>query len=380
MSVRVAKLTLRCAASVAVLLVLPACSVSYSLQAVGGQMQLVTGRQSVAELLQGDKLKPALRSRLELSQEVLDFAHTQMRLPDNDSYRAFMDTERPYVVWNVFAAPALSLQPRSWCFPVAGCVAYRGYFAEDNARRFAAGLADRGEDVFVGGVRAYSTLGRFRDPLLNTMLPLSDADFAALIFHELAHQLLYVKNDSAFNEAFASAVEQEGLRRWADASERTLPDRSGYESRTAEVRELLRNVRAELKRLYASELNEAEKLLRKQEVLDQVQETYSELEVRWRSGVPAGEKIRRPYAGLIRAGLNNASLAAVATYDNYVPAFQRLLVAACDYDLECFYAAARSMARMPKADRKRRLAEILADALRMDAIKNPAGPTGPTGS
>jgi predicted aminopeptidase len=296
-----------------------------------------------------------------------------MMLPDNGSYRSFYDTGRPFVIWNVFAAPEFSLAPRTWCYPVAGCIAYRGYFSEKRARRYAARLEQRGSDVFVGGVRAYSTLGRFRDPLLNTMVPLTEIDFAGLIFHELAHQLLYVQDHSAFNEAFATAVEREGLRRWAAARGLTAPDRTAYDRRREQVRLLLRGVRAQLGAVYSSDVGDERKRIRKQAILAQLKADYGELEAVWRAGADAREQLRLPYAGLVRAGMNNASLAAVATYDNYVPAFERLLVAACGRDLACFYDAVRVMARMSRPAREARMAGILADALRIAAAKNPAG-------
>ena len=145
---------------------------------------------------------------------IRDFASHELALPDNGSYRSYADVGRPYVVWNVVAAPEFSVEPKRWCYPVVGCVAYRGYFVEDRARRFAAGLPAKGFDVMVGGVAAYSTLGHFDDPILNTMMGWNDVELAAIIFHELTHQLLYVPNDASFNEALATTVEDEGVRRW----------------------------------------------------------------------------------------------------------------------------------------------------------------------
>src|SRR6185437_14397083 len=163
----------------------------------------------------------AVKARLTEVSAARDFASRELALPDNSSYRTYADVKRPYVVWNVVAAPEFSVRPRRWCFPVSGCVSYRGYFHERRARAFAANLASRGDDVQVDGVTAYSTLGHFADPVLSTMLRYGDPDLAGTIFHELAHQLIYIPGDSEFNESFAMTVEDEGLARWLRARGRS---------------------------------------------------------------------------------------------------------------------------------------------------------------
>jgi predicted aminopeptidase len=358
-------------ACLAGVVVLPACSVTYPLQAARGQLSLVNNREPVAELLAAAELVPAIRPRLEASRAILDFAHVVLLLPDNGSYRFYTDTGKPYVVWNVFAAPEFSLNPQRWCFPVAGCVAYRGYFAEAEARKFAARMSAAGYDVYVGGVRAYSTLGKFKDPLLNTMMSMSDAEFAGLIFHELAHQKLYVKDDSAFNESFATAVEEAGLSRWYADHAQELPDRSAYERRRREVIDMLKAARGELRRLYSKELPPDIKRANKQQILDDLPNRYAKLERRWRAELKPGAKYRRPYARCVAQGLNNASLSAVATYTDYVAAFERLLQAACADDLECFYTAARELGEMPADKRKARLEQLHADARRAQPYAYP---------
>jgi predicted aminopeptidase len=348
-------------------LFVPGCSIGYSFQAVSGQMKIVTSREPVDKLLATPDLDPGLRARLVLSQRVLEFAQAEILLPGNGSYRSYVDTGRPYVVWNVFAAPEFSLSPEAWCFPVAGCVAYRGYFKQQTAEKFAGKLKADGKDVHVAGIPAYSTLGWFRDPLLNTMLPMSDIAFAGLLFHELTHQVLYVKDHTAFNEAFATTVELEALRRWVDAEGVFMPNRAAGVERRDQVRELLRQLRRQLKKLYASDLSESAKRERKAAVFRDVHAEYETRADIWQanSTIP----VRKPYGALMAQGLNNASLAAIAAYDNYVPAFQRLLVAACGYDLACFYAAVENMTRLTKADRKARLSELLADAELFSATK-----------
>jgi len=325
------------------------CSIGYYWQASRGQMSIVQGREPVADLLEQAELEPALRARLELSQQVLQFAHTEMLLPDNGSYTTYFDTGHPYVVWNVFAAPEFSLAPQVWCFPVAGCIAYRGYFSEAQARAYADKLATGGADIFVGGVSAYSTLGRFRDPILNTMLSSDDADFIALLFHELAHQLLYVQDDSAFNEGFATAVEYEGLRRWQRARglQRDMATEANDSRQRQDVMSLLENTRTRLRELYSGALDDNDKRVRKQAIYSELSAAYERLAQDWQ----AAGLTRRPYGSLFKRGLNNASLGAIATYADYVPAFDQLLEM-CAGDLSCFYASARSLGELSPESRR----------------------------
>ena len=196
---------------------LSSCGIGYLIQAGKGQSQLMRARQPIDRLIASDSTDATLKARLELVRAARDFASRELALPDNGSYRSYAALHRPYVVWNVVAAPEFSVQPKTWWFPITGRVAYRGYFKEENARQFALGLEAEGYDTLVGGVSAYSTLGRFSDPVLDTMMPYGDLQLVGTIFHELAHQLVYVKSDSEFNEAFAVSVEQAGLARWLEA-------------------------------------------------------------------------------------------------------------------------------------------------------------------
>lgn len=327
---------------------LQACSLGYYFQAAAGQMRLMSDDEPVEKLLEERGTDPILRERLELSRKVLEFAQNEMLLPDNGSYTSYVDIGRPYVVWNVFAADEFSLESHTWCFPVVGCVAYRGYFDEDRARRFAEKIDAKDADVFVGGVRAYSTLGRFRDPLLSTMVDMDELQFTGLLIHELAHQRLYVQDDTYFNEGFATAVEHEGIRRWLEGrgeADRYRDWRLELERR-AQVRELLAGAREELTAVYAGKLSPYDRRIAKERVFDELREDYRRVRAGW-SG-PA------PFAGWFGGSLNNASLVALAAYDDYVPAFLALM-ASLDHDLERFYARAEALAALPADERARTL-------------------------
>ena len=230
----------------------------YYMQAVNGQLELMRKREPIPEVLANSTLPDDVRDKLELVMEARQFSVEALGLPDNGSYRSYADLERDFVVWNVFAAPEFSLEPETWCFPVVGCVAYRGYFSEDDARRLAEKLAASGYDVYVGGVPAYSTLGRFDDPVLNTMMRWSDVDLISTVFHELAHQRLFVKGDTAFNESFATAVAEAGLERWLAERDETDTLKRYYQRDQfrRELRVLADAAREDLAALYASGVDE----------------------------------------------------------------------------------------------------------------------------
>jgi len=317
---------------------LSGCAVGYLTQAANGQWQLMHARRPIERVLADPNSSAQLQTRLRLVQDARDFAVSELGLPDNRSYRSYSDLKRPYVVWNVVAAPEFSVKPLRWCFPIAGCVSYRGYFHERSARRFAAGLAARGNDVLVAGVTAYSTLGHFADPVLNTMLSYGDLDLVATIFHELAHQLIYVPGDSEFNESFAMTVEEEGLRRWLATRGQSAELDDFLERRRAEedIVTVFADARLELAALYAMPLPLAERRERKHAIL-----------ARTGARVLAVEQQRHlagAYDEWITAGLNNAHLASIATYFQCMPGLQRLL-AANGGDLASFYAAVRKLRR-----------------------------------
>jgi len=329
----------------------------YYWQAAGGQMELWWKRRDIEAVVGDPTTDAGLRARLQQVQAARAFAMTELHLPDNGSYRHYADLGRPYAVWNVFATPEFSLTPREWCFPVAGCVGYRGYFAEADARAEAEALRREGYEVYVAPVAAYSTLGWFRDPVLNTLLRRSDVEVAALLFHELAHQLLYVAGDSAFNESFASAVEAEGRRRWAE----NLGDARGYtEFRAAERRrggfaELVGEARAQLAALFQSSATDPEHMRHeKQRIRAQLRARYQQL----RDGSWGG---RGDYEAWFSQDLNNAQLASVGLYHVHVASFEQLLRREGG-NMQAFYAAARALAGQPREERERALRALAAEA------------------
>jgi predicted aminopeptidase len=340
---------LRRAALAAACLLLGGCGTTYLLQAAGGEWHVLHARVPIDTLLADAHTPPALRARLLQVRAARQFASQQLGLPDNASYRSYADIGRPYVVWNVVATPEFSVHPQRWCFPVAGCVAYRGYFRERRAREFAAGLAVRGNDVAVEGVAAYSTLGRFADPVLSSMLRYGDDELAAIVFHELAHQLLYVRDDSEFNEAFATTVENAGLERWLvyqGQTERMQAVRADQQHEQAFV-ELLARSRARLAVLYASGVARTEMRACKAALFALLAADMRALEQREGERYPLFDE-------WIAAGLNNARLAALATYYDCVPGFTQLLMEQGG-DLPRFYAAVRELAKLPRAARHARL-------------------------
>jgi predicted aminopeptidase len=316
------------------------CGISYLAQAAQGQWRVMRARRPIDQVLADPATTAELKARLELVLDAREFASRQLALPDNRSYRSYADLHRPYVVWNVVAAPEFSIEPLHWCFPFTGCLSYRGYFKEGNARAFAAALAARGNDTLVAGIAAYSTLGHFADPVLNTMMRYGDLDLVATIFHELAHQLIYVKDDSAFNESFAMLVEQEGLRRWLAARGRSVELQTFLSERSADqlIVGALSTARTELDALYHQPLDADSKRARKHELLAAASQQVRALERQY--------QLRSGYGAWIDAGLNNAHLASIATYSDCVPGFQELLDRNRG-DLPAFYAAVRKLKRDP---------------------------------
>lgn len=326
----------------------------YYLQSINGHADVMRGARPIAELLAGGEIDAGLRAKLVAVTRLRMFAIRELGLPDNGSYTRYADLGRPAVLWNVVAAPELSLKLDEWCFPVAGCISYRGYYDQADAEGFARRLEERGRDVFVAPVPAYSTLGWFDDPVLNTFLRLPDLEVARLLFHELAHQVLYVKGDSAFNESFATAVEEAGVERWmaAHASPAQIEEYRRFTDRRDQFLELLRRKRADLEGLYASGADPGDLRRGKAVVLESLKDEYQVLKTRW--GGWAG------YDRWFARRLSNAHLGAVATYTEWVPAFRRLLVRH-EGDLRAFYAAVREMASLPRPARERALAALRDD-------------------
>jgi predicted aminopeptidase len=321
----------------------------YYWQSARGHVSLMQEARPIEELLSEASTDARLRQRLQRALEIREFAWRELGLPHNRSYTKYADVGRPFVVWNVFAAPELSMQLKQWCFPVAGCVSYRGYYAREDAERYAADLRERGWEVHLGGVPAYSTLGWFADPVLSTFIHYPEGELARLIFHELAHQVVYLKGDSTFNESFATAVEEAGVERWLAA--RADPELESAYRRFAQRRRdfvaLLARHKAMLQAVYeAPGASEDDKRRGKAEVFASLRAQYGELKASW--GGFAG------YDRWFGTQLTNAHLASVGTYHELVPGF-RALLAEQGGDLPRFYEAVRALARLDKSERDRRL-------------------------
>ena len=333
---------------------LGACSTpGYYLQAIGGQLELLRLARTLDDARSDAATPEVLRDKLARAAAIRDFASRELDLPDNGSYRKYADLGRPYVVWNVFATDELSIRPHEWCFPVAGCVSYRGYFAQADAEAFAADLRRAGHDVHVAGIAAYSTLGWFDDPLLNTFMHYPDTELARLIFHELAHQRVYAGGDSEFNESFAMTVETAGVRRWL-ARHGSESQRIAFEAaqrRRDDFANLMLKYRDALGRAYESGTAADDKRKAKARLLGELREEYRQL----RDGAWDG------YAGYERwfgQEINNAVLASIGLYHQRVPAFEALL-AAQDDDLPRFYARVGELARLSKSARAAELGRLM---------------------
>jgi predicted aminopeptidase len=329
--------------SLACLVSLSAC---YYVQATRGQMEVLSKREPIDEILASPETPEELSHKLGLVQEARQFSVDELGLPDNKSYRSYSDLERDFVVWNVFAAPEFSLDARQWCYPIVGCVSYRGYFSEDAAHKEAEKLSEMGFDVAVGGVPAYSTLGNFNDPVLNTMMRWDDVQLVSTLFHELAHQVLYIKNDTAFNESFATAVEEIGMQRWLATNGRER-DMSRYLERKSLHRDfvdLVDEARDDLRDYYDRDIEaeemrrlKATRLRRLSADVSRVLEVAGRADSHWLS-----------------SDLNNARLLPMALYEKYVPAF-RGLYSRCDADLDCFYRRAEEISKLGEVERNAHL-------------------------
>ena len=327
-------------------------SLGYYAQAANGHLDLLQRARPVADWVVDPDTPEPLRQRLLLSQRMRDFAVSELKLPDNRSYRGYADLQRASVVWNAVAAPELSLTLKTWCFPVVGCVGYRGYFTRAPAEALVAQLKVEGWETSVYGVPAYSTLGRTDwlggDPLLNTFLDWPEGELARLIFHELAHQVAYADDDTTFNESFATAVERIGGQRWLQlhASPAARQEYEALEARRRDFRLLTARYRNELQALYASDASDALKRSRKAELMTGLQADYVQLKAQRWNGF-AG------YDGWFSRA-NNATLGVMAAYNELVPDFEHLFERSGG-DLTRFYAEVKVLAALPKAERRNRL-------------------------
>lgn len=328
--------------------------VGYYAQSLKGHVEIMAARQDVDKLIRDAATPEPVQAQMASARDIRQFATDRLDLPDNASYRSYVDIGRDYVTLAVFAAPEFSLMPKVWCFPVFGCVPYRGYFSRESAIRTSRALQAEGLDVHVSGITAYSTLGWSSDPLLSTMFAEDKTHLASLVFHELAHQRVYVNDDTAFNEAFAVVVETTGVKVWLRAGGDAAGLR-GYEAglkRSDDFVALVAKTRDELGRIYASGGNAADMRAAKSAAIDRLRARHRRMrDGRW--GGYGG------YDGWIAAPINNAKIAATSVYNDLVPAFQRLHDL-CAGDYPKFYAAVNRLGQVAKAQRVRALEGVKA--------------------
>ncbi|MDA8381616.1 MAG: aminopeptidase [Betaproteobacteria bacterium] len=338
-------------------------TVGYYAQSVHGELQILDASRPIRQVIKDPHCTPALAHKLAEILAIRAYASQDLGLPDNACYRNYADLGRPYVTWNVFATPKLSLAPKTWCFPIAGCVAYRGYFSEREAGAEAARLRRKGYDVYVGGIPAYSTLGYFNDPVLNTFMGYPDWAVAELIFHELGHQVAYVPGETVFNESMANTIEREGMKRWL-AADGTAAERREYEvarRRRQDFDDLVLKYQKRLAALYASPLPAERKLADKKAVFKRLVAAYQRLKASQWHGYSG-------YDPWFLDDLNNAKIASIALYTQLVPEF-RALLAQQHGNLPAFYRRIRAIARMrPKAR-----AAVMASLAKAAQPPTPAG-------
>ncbi len=355
-------------------------SAGYYWQGFKGQMQILQAARPVDDWLREDSTPAELRQRLQTAQRMRRFASQELALPDNASYTRYAQLQRPYAVWNVVAAPVYSLEMHQWCFPITGCIAYRGYFSQEDARAEALRLQVRGLETSVYGVPAYSTLGYLNwlggDPLLSTFASWQEGDFAGLLFHELAHQLLYVKNDTAFNESFATTVERMATPLWlhGHASPATQQRWQQGLQRRERWQQLTRETRRRLQQIYETDGTrpvDAKSLpALKDKVLEEFRSTYAQLRAQWIAAdapLLTSPALREQYDRRLAqtdewvAQANNASFGALAAYDDWVPAMTSWWLKlrgdgpATQETWHRFYAQMRDLSKLPPEERKLRL-------------------------
>jgi predicted aminopeptidase len=331
-------------------------SVGYYLQSASGHMNVLRSARPIADWLADPATPEPLRRKLTLVSEIRAYASRELGLPDNGSYTKYADLKQPFVVWNVVATPELSLQLRQWCFPVAGCVTYRGYYNKEAAEAFAKPLKEQGDDIQIGGVPAYSTLGYFDDPVLNTFINYPDAELARLIFHELSHQVVYVKGDTTFNESFATAVETIGVERWLrfKADEKLAIDYRAFAARRVDFLGLLKSYRSQLELAYKTLGDDTAKRIAKRDLIAALRADYETLKLtRWNGF--------KGYDRFFAQELGNAHLAAVATYTDQVPGFLAIAKAVDPTNskpLRDFFVAVEKVSQLDKTKRNAELVEL----------------------
>ncbi len=322
----------------------------YYVQAAQGELSLLADAKPIDDWLADPAISVRLKDRLHKVKAIRSFAASELGLPDNGTFKTYTELKRPYALWNVVATPELSMRPTQWCFPVAGCVNYRGYYNKEEAQFFATSLRTEGYDVQVAGVPAYSTLGWFNDPVLSSFIQYPDPELARLVFHELAHQVAYAQGDSQFNESFATTVEEIGLERWLDVfgNDALRKAHVEHEVRKQDFLTLLLKSRKALEDNYESSASDAEKKQRKSAIFQNLVNEYQALKISWGG-----------YGGYDRwfgEPLSNAHLAAISTYHDFVPGFRALMLR--EKTLPRFYAAVKALALLDKSARHRQLTAL----------------------
>ena len=319
-------------------------TVGYYSQAARGQLTIVFGREDIQRLIEQQDLSTELAEKFARVMDIREFAESELGLPVGENYSTYVDLEREHVVWNVFAASEFSVDSVNWCYPIAGCVAYRGYFSEQSALSYAAKLEKDGFDVYTGGVDAYSTLGWFEDSLLSTVLNRADYQLAGLIFHELAHQLVYLPGDTTFNESFATAVEREGVRRWLTMSnEVSNIDAALLDyDRQQQFVDLVTDYRDRFESLYGQDVVESSMRSQKAKLQESLREEYLTLKLQWQG--------YEGYDGWFSESLNNAQLSTVASYNDLLPFFAAVFEQS-NQDFSAFYTEVRRIADLPERER-----------------------------
>jgi len=336
-----------------IVLATASCSnIGYYAQSIAGGYKVLAGREPIDEVLADPDVADPVKEKLKAVVKIRDFASSDLQLPDNDSYRTYVDLKRPYAVWNVFAAPEFSMEMKEWCFLFVGCVRYRGYFDEADAKAYADELRKEGLDVYVSGIAAYSTIGWFDDPILNTIIQRDEIRLAGLIFHELSHQVVFIKGDTAFNEGFAVTVEIEGVKRWLakNGTPELLEKYQARKVRHKQFVDLVTDTRNQLEALYLKNIDVDGMRKQKVAIIEKMKQSYQQLKESWDGFAGYDRWFSEP--------VNNAQISAVTTYRDYVPAFQNLL-AQKNNDLASFYKAVEGLGDMESADRQQAIDKLL---------------------
>jgi len=327
-------------------------SITYYQQAVAGQLEILSKRRTVQDVLADPGVAEEVKDRLDLAREILNFAEAELGLPVEDTFDSYVDIGRSYVVWNVFSANEFSMALETFCYPIAGCVTYKGYFNEQDALSFAEEQRALELDVYMGGVTAYSTLGWFADPLLNTFIHRTDARLAALIFHELAHKVVYLPGDTTFNESFATAVERYALRTWLSAGKQNAAYGRylNVSDRRSQVTRLILQARSDLTDVYKQDITDENKRKRKEAIIFDLKQSYLALKRTWAEG--------NEFEYWMETEINNAKIGAIGAYQEWVAAFSELLAQSGSFNE--FIREAKLLGELPQDERQPRLVSLTA--------------------